>query len=515
MSRLRAAFSALLKGQAPDMAESAPVGQDAEVFKGYLNQQDRRDYVLTETAEGRTHGTILYERMEMDAHLYDCLQVRKAAVLSRPRSISPWDENDPAAVEQAAFVEEALGRIGFGQDLRDLLDAAGKGHAISEILWGTDAKGRWVPVDIRSRRQGRFFFDAQGQLRKRDAAYLQGQMDPVEGVVMPERKFLVARHDPRHENPYGTPALARCFWPWWFKRHGAKFWAIFLEKFGSPTAVGKVPSGATDAQKDALLEAARALATETGVVIPKDQELDLLEAQKGGAADSYEAWCRYWDGQMSKALIGSTLTLDEGRFGTRAQAETHADVSATILVADKEMLEETVQPLIVWMVDINYGPQDYYPSLTIEGQDAVNSLPLAQRDQALADMGLPLSMADLYERHNVRPPEDEGDKLPSVPRAPAQPAAPVVVAPASFAEQATSPDALADLALPNVLERLRPNVEWILNAMNGARSYSAAQAALAEAFPEMSFGDLEDSLQAALYICDLQGRSEILTREGR
>lgn len=33
------------------------------------------------------------------------------------------------------------------------------------------------------------------------------------------------------------------YWPTFFKRNGIKFWLIFLEKFGMPTAAAKLPPG--------------------------------------------------------------------------------------------------------------------------------------------------------------------------------------------------------------------------------------------------------------------------------
>ncbi|WP_449423647.1 phage portal protein family protein, partial [Rhodanobacter lindaniclasticus] len=54
-----------------------------------------------------------------------------------------------------------------------------------------------------------------------------------------------------------------------FKRNGLKFWLIFLEKFGMPTGVGKYDATATDGEKAKLLQAVRAIQTDSGMIIPK------------------------------------------------------------------------------------------------------------------------------------------------------------------------------------------------------------------------------------------------------
>ncbi|HHA2395755.1 TPA: DUF935 family protein, partial [Stenotrophomonas maltophilia] len=105
-----------------------------------------------------------------------------------------------------------------------------------------------------------------------------------------------ADHD---DEPYGLGLAHWLYWPVLFKRNGLKFWLIFLEKFGMPTAVGKYDTNATDPEKAKLLQATRAIQTDSGIIMPKGMELALLEAGRSGTAD-YKALQDYMDATIQK-----------------------------------------------------------------------------------------------------------------------------------------------------------------------------------------------------------------------
>ena len=101
----------------------------------------------------------LFEEMEeKDPHLFSQLQTRKNAVTGLDYEVIPFDSDDPRDKEIAEFVEAQIGGIeGFEDVMLDLLDAIGKGFAVSEIMWSYD-EGHVVVGDIRSRHQKRFFW---------------------------------------------------------------------------------------------------------------------------------------------------------------------------------------------------------------------------------------------------------------------------------------------------------------------------------------------------------------------
>ena len=95
----------------------------------------------------------LFEEMEeKDAHLAALLQTRKLAVLSKDYEVLPYSK-DPEDQAIAEFVGEVVyGIANLEEALLDLLDAIGKGFALSEIIWEACKAGRarvaelkWIP----------------------------------------------------------------------------------------------------------------------------------------------------------------------------------------------------------------------------------------------------------------------------------------------------------------------------------------------------------------------------------
>lgn len=244
------------------------------------------------------------------------------------------------------MVSEEAARIGFDQLCLDLLDATHKGFSVAEPVWmrrgGLIALERVVAHDPR-----RFVFDEFWRPR------LLTQAAPMEGVELPERKFIVHRFGVKGNNPYGLGLGSKLFWPVIFKREGVAFWMTFLEKYASPTPVAKYPLGMLPADQDRILQALEEMVQRGALVVPMGTDVAYLETLRNAQA-GYADWCRYWDEQMSLCVFGSTLaTYVEGQ-GSRAASETHKEAEEQIIDADADLLGDTLQrTLFQWLVDYN------------------------------------------------------------------------------------------------------------------------------------------------------------------
>jgi len=361
--------------------------------------------------EAGNRGIALYEEMEhKDPTIFSDLQTRKLAVVGLDWEIVPGGQ-EPGDQEAAAFVGDVLDGIpGFSEDLRQLLDAVGKGYAVAEILWSARADGRIGIAEIRSRHQQRFVFTAANELRLlRDA-------NTFEGVAVPPRKFLVHTSQGDHENPYGRGVLSRVYWYYWFKKNGVKFWALFSEKFGSPTVIGKHPPGTDDAQRRALLSALEAIQQETAITIPDTMKAELLEAQRRTGMDTYGEFIGFLDRGITKAILGQTLTSGEGeRSGSLALGRVHADVRQDLLEADATSLQEVLNgQLIRWLVDWNFIVQSH-PQLVFKVDPPEDLDAAALRDRNLQAMGVPIPKSYIQRRYGIPDPEGPDDILMPAP----------------------------------------------------------------------------------------------------
>lgn len=294
---------------------------------------------------GGGKGLKIYDEIERDTHAYAVIQKRKFALVGRNWEVEPASDS-PLDKKAAAFVEEQLSAINFDQLCLDLLDATLKGYAVAEIVWKRDgatiAPDRIVAHDPR-----RFVFDEFWKPR------LLTMAAPLFGEELPDRKFIVHRFGVKGNNPYGLGLGSKLFWPCLFKREGIAFWLTYLEKFASPTPVGKYAHGTLPADQNALLNNLLAMVQAGALVAPIGTDVSFLEATRAGNA-GYSEWCGYWDTQMALCVFGSTLaTYVEGQ-GSRAASETHKEAEEQIIDADGDLLTDTLGgSLVKWLVDYN------------------------------------------------------------------------------------------------------------------------------------------------------------------
>jgi phage gp29-like protein len=310
-------------------------------YNGILHPQD---IVLLERGHGK--GLAIYDELERDTSINAVLQKRKMALVAREWAVTPATE-DPRDNEAAEFVTEVLKGLNFDRMCLELMDATLKGFAVSEIIWHID-EGKIVPLEIKSHDPRRFCFDENWDVR------LKTFTKYIEGEDLPERKFIVHRFGVKGNDPYGLGLGSKLFFPYLFKRQGVSFWLKYLEKFASPTPIGKYPLGMLSSEQDRLLDSLRSIALDSAVVVPMGTEVTFL--QTGNSANTaYEDFAEYWDQQMAICVFGSSLATSIKGGGSRAAASIHKDVEEQIVDADSDLLSETLsRQLIQWLMDYNY-----------------------------------------------------------------------------------------------------------------------------------------------------------------
>lgn len=298
----------------------------------------------------------LFEEMEeKDPHLFSQLQTRKNAVTGLDYEVIPFDSDDPRDKEIAEFVEAQLGGIeGFEDIMLDLLDAIGKGFAVSEIMWSYD-EGHVVVDDIRSRHQKRFFWDSV------DDSFKVRTQEAPEGIELPKNKFIVHKYKARSGHPSRAGVLRVVAWMYLFKNYTLKDWVAFCEVFGMPLRLGKYQPGASEDDKRALMQALVAIGADAAGIFPDGTAIEFVNTEKTSSTDLYERLARYCDEQVSKAILGQTLTSDSGG-GSYAQSKTHNDVRHDLTVADCKAIAATLRrDLIRPLVLYNFGEDKRHP----------------------------------------------------------------------------------------------------------------------------------------------------------
>jgi len=490
----------------PITDEIATARKDIDIFAGWLNRLENPDPVLRTEAGGK--GLKLYDEVERDPHAGSVLQDRALAVVGKDWEIIPGTTSRtagrPASTTReeaiADFVAEVLEDCNFDQARQELLKATLYGYYPGEIMW--EYRNDAVRIGkIIGKHPRRFCFTAQRELR------LLTPQNMIEGEELPDRKFIVFTYGDS-DNPYGKGLGQKLWWPVWFKKNGIKFWLTFLEKFGMPTAVGKYPSGTDPTQQQALLDAIDAIQNETGIKIPNDMAIDLLEAARGGTV-TYEELCNYMDKQVSKAVIGQTATT-EGTPGKLGGEKERGEVRQDIIEADADLLDSCLnQSLIKWLVDYNFPGVADYPRIETHAGAKPDLGERSEIDERLASkIGVPITKRYFYETYNIPEPE-EGEEIVE---------APAKAVPAGFGPQfaqgsrgAFSPEQqkIEDLVAatlktsPAALSKL---VEPVRAVIREARSLEDLRDRLYDTFSDMNQADLQELVARATYIADLYGR---------
>lgn len=474
-------------------------------------------------SRGQAKRLALYDELERDPQVGCELGKRRMALLGREWAVHAGAENDSRAEQARDLVERALKGCKFNQAVEKLLDALLKGVAVAEVMWVV--RGREImPAELRGRDPLRFEFrlpPATMLTRLQDAPppvadlRLLTKASPSIGEAVPPRKFVLHRFGSKYEHPWGLGLGSRLFWPVFFKRQGIGFWLSGLEKFGQPTALGRYPNGTSEPDQAKLLAALQAIASEAGVAVPEGMAIELLEAKRNGTFDGYEKLARYMDEDISKIVLGQTLTTSQGSSGSRALGQVHNEVRLELTKGDADLLSDTLNgSLVRWIVDFNlpgYAALGIpYPSVWWDVSEPEDLVARAERDTKVKGLGYkptPEYIEGTYGEGWVP------DQAPPPEPPPANDLA------AMFAEAGTRARARLGGQVPEVAlaEQLgaaaAPETDaWldrIAGIVAGASSLEDVASGLLKLYPTLATAGLAEAMSQALAVAQLTGRAEI------
>lgn len=361
-------------------AKAPPTGEIASTLDG---RDITRPWVagLQQPRDPRLLGAVdwgVYDRILEDDQVQSTLQQRRRAVIAHNWSVVAGDEDDPRSVEAAERFSNTIDRLGWDRITDKMLYAFYQGISIAEVMW-EPRDGLIDIAGIRVRHARRFRFDAENRLRLLTTASGMGEL-------MPDRKFWVFTVGGSDDDErYGRGLAEWLYWPTLFKRNGIRFWNIFLDKFGSPTAVGKFRPGTPKSDRDKLLSALQAIATDSGIVIPEGMVVELLEAARSGTGD-YDKLVRYMDEAIAKVVLSQTMTTQDG--SSLSQAQVHAGVKLEVVKADADLMSDSFNSSVArWWTDINYGADVASPRLIREVEEEADTKAQAETDAILAKQG--------------------------------------------------------------------------------------------------------------------------------
>lgn len=437
----------------------------------------------------------IYRELFCDPHVFACIQSRKAGVLSLE-----WEINKGLdKAKDAELVEDLLKKLDIHKLINDILDATLFGFQPIEIMW--KKIGNYVlPIELKAKPSEWFCFDEENLLKFRTKEHYLGE-------ELPPKKFLCPQNNPSYDNPYGERVLSRVFWPVTFKKGGLKFWVVFTEKYGIPHLIGKHPRGATKEETDNLADLLEEMIQDAIAVIPDDSSVEIQEANKSSSAEIFEKLIDKMNSEISKAILGQTLTTEIGATGSYAASNTHMAVRQDIIDADKKLVEKTINQLIQWIYEINFANAEVPVFELYEPEDV--DLTLAQRDKILYDTGVKFTKEYFIKTYGLE--EDDFDIREDI--------IPINQNFKQFSEQEehllpgqAQIENLYKFITERELNKQSQNMlAPLIDLFESCENYEEAFELLTD--KNLQSKKFEETIQKALFLCELQGRADGLDED--
>lgn len=328
----------------------------------------------------RTRLYDIYNDTLLDPHLFAVAQKRKAGTLKRRiefrRDGVPDDK-----------VNDQISSPWFLRFIEDALDAQFWGFTLVQFY--INEKG-WIDYFNVPRKH---VDPVLGVIKTRQSDIIGVPFDTYPDLLMVKGK-----------EPLGI--LARTAPYVIYKRGSMGDWAQFSEIFGMP--VRKYTYDAADPQsRAAAMDDAMNQGSASIFLCPEGTNLEFIEAgNKTGSAEVYASLIERCNAEMSKAVLGNTLTTEASETGTQALGTVHSKV-------EDELVEQ--DGLFILNL-LNYEMTDIFAALGVNTEGGVfvfveeEELTLIQKAELLQKaqevFHLPMSDEYLYKTLGIEKPQD-------------------------------------------------------------------------------------------------------------
>ena len=338
------------------------------------------DPVLEKMGEGPE----ILKSLMADGHLRSIVQTRKLGVLRKKFTFEPGIlEGDKKPTSQAEQLCQDLNRdfndLKPRNLLSQILDAPLYGFTPIELTFEPGAHLMLKKAEAKPNRW--FGFGSDNEMR------FKSQKEEEEGEKLPYGKFVVAQHFPTYDNPYGDRLLSACFWPKTLKNGGLKFWTALMEKYGMPFLVGHYGKGTTPDEQQQMLTKLERMIRHAVAVVPASDKIEMLggSGKTGGGYMIFDKMRMACDAEMSKVILGQTLTSDAGDKGTHALGKVHEGVLSLYQESDQNLAKTTLDEIAVIYTRVNRD--GVAPPVCTFPEQEKTLTEFADRDKALEQSG--------------------------------------------------------------------------------------------------------------------------------
>jgi len=465
---------------------------------------ERLATVLQEADGGniRRQAELFDQMEEKDTHLMGEASKRRNAILDIEFNVQPVSE-EGRDVKVAEFIEEFFDDMTDWDDvLVALQDGVGKGFSALEIKWDA-SESQALPESLEFIEQKRFLFtDTKGYLRK--IPLLLTDSDPM-GIEIPAWKVLLHQYGGKSGHPARSGIYRVCAWMYLFRNYSLKDWVAFLEVFGMPLRLGHYDPGAGEEDKNALVTAIQSLGSDAAGIISKNTDIEFIEAVKGTSSDNpYKGLAEFCAKEMSKALLGQTLTADVGDKGSYAASKTHNEVRLDLAKADTRAVAATVRYQVIRpIVGFNFGWDTAIPGYKAVWEEEEDLKGKAEWVTMLADRGAPIPVSFVRKEFNIPEPEKNEEVLGA--KTTPMTAKRII---AKKTEERFSQEDIDNLSPQGAIaseEAVSTLLEPVLEMIEGAGSFEEIGEKIYGLYPDLESGQFQELLARAMFAAGLTG----------
>jgi SPP1 gp7 family putative phage head morphogenesis protein len=400
-------------------------GSETAVFKEkYLTKI--LDSIGPFECEGRDRGT--YRRMlRDDGQVASGFEVLRVATLARGYDINYHGKKPELGSKMVEYIEWNFDNVntqleyrgGFTLSLHSFFDAVWAGYAVQEVVWYYNEERKQVclkklkplppeHISFRTNEKDNLlgvylpYFSDQGTTEE----------EKKYGVKIPLNRSLIWTFNKEQSSYKGVSAFAPIYKYWYLKDFILKFWSIFTERYGAPFVFGLTKKKRMGAMKTAL----KKIMTKTEFVGIKDQdELKILETAHDG--NHFEKFIEYCDEMILRGILVPSLIIGAGNTkGTKTLGQTHFGVFEWRINDMQRQLEDVVNLLIKWMIDLNFKDVDVYPTITFRPLTETDRRTLAQTFDLLIK-NLVISPFETWMREELGLPDADKETVELLKRA--------------------------------------------------------------------------------------------------
>lgn len=340
-----------------------------------FGKQPDTDEVLRKAGITRHRLRVLLD----DDEIAQVVETRIDALLATPLRVEPNDTEE--AQKLNLILKEWFHEIATGA-----MNALFFGYSVQEAVYELKPEGyvgiQWIgekPMQwFEPKNDGRLIYRPEGI----------GTEHEVDQVF----KFFLTRRKATYEQPYGKALLATLYWLFFFKQNGFKFWAKFLERFGTPILLGKCKDTETEDMSRALLNAH----AQSVLSIDADDDVQILSTSgtSGTAGAAFESFNNQLIRQIQKVVLGQTLTSGTDGKGSYSLGQVHENVRMDKLKSDIRLVTPTLQAVVNSLCVLNGWSK--YTVMLGEKPKPLN------KDQAERDVHLKNAGANLSKDYFIR-----------------------------------------------------------------------------------------------------------------